>query len=504
MKKLYYTFGVVFICFFVFSLNCSADSDYVYDVNIYDSYLSTPVLVDSSVSVFNYFDEMKNNTMFYQMLVNYGDSFPLYLSSLTSFTGSTTDTFNFISLFSPGELFNDDYYYVRRYYCSSKLGYGFKVVNLSLNFSPTCDYVQYKFSSDASFISGEVFKSSNSLNSLHPDSKLSKYYFSFAWDISLFSKTYSGTNFGYFLSKFYYLSKPLGFSDNSISVSLNLLHFVYDGHSYDDYDGLNDFGLSYLITNPLISTDYPYIGFLDMLFYDKGSVVIPDNYVSVNYDLSNPISLFPVSSCTHKDYVLYSYSNGFDYFNIYLHSISENDTLGYQASYYSTYEYLGSNILSINPLYKVFDIYSNVVNSFDDTYFNKYYYRFQVKNNKYSNVVYYNPDCYVISSSYEDVTFTNSLTGNDITFTGESVGTNWSDPENIGASNSIDFTDIDTASLIGNLKDGAGSIVEASSSIVYLSSDLFDSLPSEVKTLIIAVFTIFIILIILKFVVTLL
>lgn len=68
----------------------------------------------------------------------------------------------------------------------------------------------------------------------------------------------------------------------------------------------------------------------------------------------------------------------------------------------------------------------------------------------------------------------------------------------------IVFTDIDTASLIGNLKDGAGSIVEASSSIVFLSSNLFDSLPSEVKALIIAVFTIFIILIIFKFIVTLL
>ena len=100
----------IFVCFFIFSLNIKAD-DIEYKVNMFDTNVHQANPLAENVDVFNYFEEKKNNTEFYQFLNEKGLDIVSYLgiSGLTNpniviFTKSEIDyllSTNFSSYLSP-------------------------------------------------------------------------------------------------------------------------------------------------------------------------------------------------------------------------------------------------------------------------------------------------------------------------------------------------------------------------------------------------------------------
>lgn len=513
MKKLY--LGITFLfCFFIFSFNVFASSDdYLVNFYSYDYNYNNP-LVDG-IDLFNYFEEMENDTSFYHFLTSLDGSIIDYLSSLLT-NDYSSSPYAIVSILSI-----DEYNYFNNLYPNSypslnvdtkyviildnfKYQSQFKVVSNNISLFNKYTGTSPNFSHAFAFDSGANFLEYQHLNYIDSTYDSDRYFwnhykFNFSWDKSLFYNTYTGSNFSYLLSKFYYSKSSIPYDSYSeFKPTLNFQYFITNNYVLDfdnNYFELNNFGLSYLKDFPLISSKYPFLPYLNMKNYysDLSFSEIPDSYVSVEFDLSDNAILFPLKSCSLKDSSLFSYSSsGSSSFTLYLHTIDNKDNFGYLSSYYTDYTLSNKlQVYNISPLNSAFSVESNEVKTFTETDFINYYYRFQGKNNKSKYVIYYNPDCYTYSSNTSSITYTNPLTGNDITFSGDgSSGTSWKDPENINSSNSIDFFDIDSAKLVTNLKSAAGSFVEAGIQIVSLSTSLFSSLPYEVRTLLLGAFLI--------------
>lgn len=501
MKKIYYC--LIAICsFFIFSLSFNASSSlnesYI-NFYSYDYSFSNPL--SSDVSLFNIFEEMNLNTSFYKLLNSVGDNISSYLNSLYPF--SYSGSYEYILLFSDDEA---HYYFPGDYYSSSNYMI-VRVVSNSPLVIKSFDYNSIYFDSSSTvyndiyyFKDDEFLFHSYGLGSHYFNS----YNFNFSWDKKLFSSVYTGSNFSTLLSKFYYSNSPISYDSSSFGTTLLFQYFIDNSRalSFDkNYFDLKNLGLSYLNDYPLISKNYPFLPYINMINYFKNSKfnLVPDDYVVAEFDLSNSLNLFPISStCDLNDYGLYSYSSNSSSVNLYYHTLDENDKFGYLASYYSTYSYSDKDdLIIINPMSKATDINdSSNIKVFQSSDFIKFYYNFKGKNNKSSYYVYYNPSCYVASEKNVDITFVNPLTGNDVSFSGNT--TDWKDPDNVGSVNSVSFFDLDSKTVFDNLKTSASSIVEAGVEIVSLSSLLFDSLPYEIKTLLLAGFIIILMVALLK------
>lgn len=519
MKKLYYSMIAIFVCFFIFSLNIKAD-DIEYKVNMFDTNVHQANPLAENVDVFNYFEEKKNNTEFYQFLNEKGLDIVSYLgiSGLTNpniviFTKSEIDyllSTNFSSYLSP--IFSSvdyDYDYVIGVFNAS---WRFKSRNDSLYFD--VDMYHSRVSYFYFFKGGSlVYKTSYSYqdSSFHTPLyyMLSNYNFSYSWSSSGWwfwkNESYQGTNFSYLFSKFYYSADYVGVPSK---LTLNLQYACFDSYCYGmknvDSSLMFDNNLEYLIDFPILSSKYNFQPLLNMFNYynTKRFDSIPSTYQTATFDLSSNLSLFPIKACTVKDYQLYMYTSSAKNVTLYLHTIDDNDSLGYLASYYSTYQTEKAVLYNINPLFYLKDIMQSnpTKENKADSEFINYYYRFMGEDNKAKYVIYYNPECYAVSESYEEVTFPNVKTGNNITFTGNSSTTDWKDPENINSSNTVDFfdKDVDVSNVIGGLKKVSSSFVTAGIEIVSLATALFNELPDEVSSILLGGFLIVILIGVIK------
>ena len=501
MKKIYYCLFAI-CSFFIFSFGINALSNNDFKINFYTFNYNYSNPLSEDMNLFNLFEEMKNDTLFYKMLNTYGENISDYLNSLYTFVQS--GKYEYILIYSKDEV---------KYFFPSESSANYMIVRLvsanplyvknnnnSIYFSFDADvsfgYDIYFFKDDHFLSHDFSFKGRDDLHSI--------YNFNFSWDKSLFQSTYTGSNFSYLISKFYYSNYPISYGSSSVMSTLLFQYLIDDSKvlSFDkNYFDLKNLGFSYLNDYPLISKNYPFLPYLNMVNYFKNLKfnLVPDDYVVAEFDLSNSLNLFPISStCDLNDYGLYSYSSNSSSINLYYHTLDENDKFGYLASYYSIYSYSDKDdLIIINPMSKAIDVNdSSNIKVFQSSDFVKYYYNFKGKDNKSSYYVYYNPSCYVASEKNNDISFVNPSTGNDVNFNGSS--TDWKDPDNVGSVNSVNFFDLDSKTVFDNLKSSASSIVEAGVEIVSLSSLLFDSLPYEVKTLLLAGFIIVLMIALLK------
>ena len=500
MKKVYYcSFAICSFFIFSFGLNAITYDDSKINFYTFNYNYSNPL--SDGMDLFNLFEEMKNDTLFYKMLNSYGENISTYLNSLSTFENS--GKYEYILIFSKDELsyFYSDPYYSNANYLILRLVSNTPLVAKNSNNSIYFAYNTGSYKFDAYFFKDNqfLFHSNSSFSHLIDD-----YKFNYSWDINFFHSIYTGSNFSYLISKFYYSNVSISYDSTALMTSLLFQYMIDDSKvlSFDkNYLDLKNLGISYLNDYPLISKNYPFLPYINMINYFKNSKLnlVPDDYVVAEFDLSNSLNLFPISSsCDLNDYGLYSYSSNSSSINLYYHTLDENDKFGYLASYYSTYSYSDKNdLIIINPMSKATDINdSSNIKVFQSSDFIKFYYNFKGKDNKSSYYVYYNPSCYVASEKNADISFVNPSTGNDVSFSGNT--TDWKDPDNVGSVNSVSFFDLDSKTVFDNLKTSASSIVEAGVEIVSLSSLLFDSLPYEVKTLLLAGFIIVLMVALLK------
>lgn len=520
MKKLYYGMIAIFVCFFIFSLNIKAD-DIEYKVNMFDTNVNQANPLGENVDVFNYFEEKKNNTEFYQFLNEKGLNITSYLGVNSSYKNYTIFIFNKSEIDYLSELgyssFGD--------YSTIEFDHVIMLVYSGVSLSSNNDNLLiggYKDNNDSVgrstyfyfFNGGSLVKKTSDTVPCCVESNsifkyLSNYKFSYSWSSSgwwLWKKeTYQGTNFSYLFSKIYYSSIEVKKTSN---LTLNLQYACFGNYCYGtknvDSSLMFDNNLEYLVDFPILSSKYSFQPLLNMFNYynSKRFDSIPSTYQTATFDLSNNLSLFPIKACTVKDYQLYMYTSSAKNVTLYLHTIDDNDSLGYLASYYSTYQTEKAVLYNINPLFYLKDIMQSnpTKENKADSEFINYYYRFMGEDNKAKYVIYYNPECYAISESYEEVTFPNVKTGNDITFTGDSSTTDWKDPENVNSSNTVDFFDnnVDVSNVIGGLKKVSASFVTAGIEIVSLATSLFYELPDEVSSILLGGFLIVILIGVIK------
>ncbi len=529
MKKIYLTFTLL-VCFFIFSFNINAISN-TYGVNISDGTLSLKkVLPWNDTVVFNYFKEKSEKTDFYKMLEFIGYDIESYLGGLISKTFSSLNSDILIYTASEIDYFNainEDKFVIPdnathaivmfRNYVSS---YYFKNENNSIyanvNFLDTqnngdvyifwfngSNFLSYEFDYNYYVMGFEPHKISTRFAALveFPE----KYKFSYNWLSSgwwIFgSETYDGSDFALLYSKFYKSSQT--YNINSPYVTLYAQNLCIKNKCFNEDNIATSSGLDYLLKNPIISQKVGFKSLLNVLFYYQNENKIPSNYKTADFSLSSNVSLYPIKNCTLKDYGLYVYSNYTDEFNVYYHTISNDDKFGYLGSYYSIYKTKEFSNILINPLVKVIDSSTGDFKILNDEDFIKFSYRFWAKDNKFIRQVIYNPNCYKAQINNESIEYTNPNSGNTITIEG-SNNSQWSDPENINQGNSIDFLDFNAPNLISGLKGLSSTFVEASGYIVSLSSSLLNNLPLEIQSVLIFVFIISAIVLILKIITSIL
>lgn len=502
MKKFVFSIIFLFTSFFIFSFDAYAGSFNSY-VNLYSFDFEQSKPLNGNVEIFNYFDEKINNTNFYNFLYDTGSDILTFLETSTGrshyndrkhfmFIYNSSE-FNFVtsdcSLNIPSSL---EYDHVIRVVSFSSL-----IPDISLSSSNVLltDFDNFLSGSSVNnyyyFLNGSEIVYSVDFGYYNICKSLSSYNFNFSWK----GNTYLGSNFALLLSKFYYTD--VDFVSFPYDVNLNVkLACLSDNKCYgltesDDY--LRKHNLDYYIDFPFLSRKYGFRPLLNTLNYynDLRFKNVPSNFLSTSFSLSNNVILFPKKSCDLKGYRLFLYSSMSKDVYMYLHSINTDDTFGYLASYYSYYQTQAKVLYNINPLYYLKEVSDSKtsINLSDDNFI-KYYYRFSAKDNKANYILYYNPECYSISENYEEVVIKNPLTGNDVTFTGNSSDTNWKDPENINSSNSVNFwdKDVDVSNVVGGLKKNSGSIITAATEIVSLSTSLFHELPSEVTSFLLVSF----------------
>ena len=75
------------------------------------------------------------------------------------------------------------------------------------------------FFKDDHFLSHDFsFKGRDDLHSI--------YNFNFSWDKSLFQSTYTGSNFSYLISKFYYSNYPISYGSSSVMSTLLFQYLI--------------------------------------------------------------------------------------------------------------------------------------------------------------------------------------------------------------------------------------------------------------------------------------
>ncbi|MBQ3142330.1 MAG: hypothetical protein IJB82_02360 [Bacilli bacterium] len=516
MKKYLVSIITVISCFF-FCPNLNAVS---FDVLISDGSVQAPLPTPYDTKIFNYFEEKSNNTDFYQLLDTYGDNILQYL-------GHNDNTIDYlVRLYNVEELISwCEYKEITDSICASiptEANYIILVEEFYQNRYPNIiiednslvftqnsidsniwHSLNFYFFKDATLLNsytssykpalgtGSVSSDYHILNSMIRDYKFSYNWIKTGWWI-FGSKKYVGTDFSYFLSKIYYSTKNISYdSDLSDKPTINIETYLFDNKEYDS-DTLK---LEYLKNNSLISSNKSLLSLYSILNY-RIVLNVPDNYEQQYFSNTEEVSLFPISTCTLKDYNLYLYSNSNKTISLYLHSINDKDELSYQASYYSVYKTFANNVLKANPLLRVNsaiimneDSTTNELETitFSDDEFTSFFYRLQAFDNKSDYIVYYNPECYVKSYNYEEITWVNPITNNTLYYNNEF--SNWSDPENINKSNSI-LTEFSIADLIGSAWNGAKTFILAAYKIVELSTVLYALLPVEVSSLLLCILTI--------------
>lgn len=256
---------------------------------------------------------------------------------------------------------------------------------------------------------------------------------------------------------------------------------------YSQYDFKNNLDLTYYKENPIVSINHEFKGLGNVLF-DKTEAINPPGFTSINLSVYLDVYLTPKSSCGSEcDYNLYFYSS---YGEVPLYTTSY--LLGTKLKknkdiYYNAERAFTTSMIDITKAHEIENIFN---------------YTFQVHSGikKYEIVLFYDSDSWNVtkiastSDSYKllgpdgteytlsptDVylNHNNSQAGNDDKYHDNEPG------------NPKPGTDAGFNFDLGTITSSFKSFVNSISAVGSMSTAFLDSLPSEVKTALLTVFTI--------------
>ncbi len=260
---------------------------------------------------------------------------------------------------------------------------------------------------------------------------------------------------------------------------------------------------------------YPFysdkLGFHDLvsMWFFNNSITIPDNLVSYAIaDYEKGFLLIPKSGCDVKDYMIYySAQTTLDRHKLYLnyYSLSDSkDDLVFKKSIYVTssqnnYYYTYNPFLDIDSDLDVF--LNHAIHIFQKDFVSSFY-------------IYYNPNCYSGNSFSPSIKYEFSdgssvtLSKNDLnylynTYSNDSSNGVPNSSSGLGSSNAPTSSEsssnsFDLGTIASNIPNFAGSFVNSISSLVGITTVFFTSLPPEIFSILISVFSIGMIILVIK------
>lgn len=463
---------------------------------------------------FNYFYEQKNNSLFYQFLISQGSNLRNYFNEHTGFNPHVmligyADDINFPNnIVAPADAkyviftFSSDSSELAQLYDSS--------INASSWFFNLSDsthsaYYHYMFfNSSAEFISSSSYI------------PITEVYSRFSY--TPFNYSVEPSDYSYLLSSFYYIyssfygvkwasdTKPL-FRLNTLVI--NDTTYMLDDVKYDhwfqeflldltgfitstEYKSVSDLGLDYFTKDYYTSSSSGGVSLLNIISNNGAfeNYTIPVNYLSQSFSYSDRYYLIPNAFCSVSDSILYFSSSDIGSVNIINYMLQENNTLSTEIN---SFNFQVNRANSIDAL-SLYDVVENV---------SEYAYLLYSSDNFTSNTFYYNPSCFSKFSSVSstDITFTNINTDTTVTVSPyqQRLLYNNSSKLTLDLVRSDNNTDsVNLSDYLSSAWNGATSFINASFKVLSLSTTMFNSLPSEVGSILILVFTTGMILLIWK------
>lgn len=463
---------------------------------------------------FNYFYEQKNNTPFFNYLVDLGSDIYDELGSYVNSEFSSSN--NPIFLYHYDEIANllnstkvpDNAYYVINIYSplipNSSFYKNFYIGNAGSEFYYELQTDQHEYFKGF-YLSGFLFFYDSNANLLaygsldkFTDGQIGKSYYD-KFDVTKYNE------FTYFISK-YYIGKDLDFRINPKSkIIVPFVHLEGQNYLIDDstqYSGITkyfqqlgwfltslkkqpvyevvDNNLKYFKDNPVISESSKMKSFYNAIGSNtEPTYPFDDSYSQVMLgDVDNGYYLIPKS--TTGDFNIYFYStNSVNELSVLVYDISTDTPVLLKDNLYFT---------PVDNRYLKLDLTSLFLddNKTQIDLSSKYmFYLYSSNNSKYPLYIYYKTDVYnavhtSISNRYHE--FNNVNTGNNISFDTRS---GYFDGKNVeeDLSKSNDSFNLDLGNVVGLFKDLLSNIVKCINTIFSLVFEMFACLPVELQQL---------------------
>lgn len=484
MKKYISILLLAMFSFFFFDVKVNAKNFTInYDVNEH----------------FNFFYEQKNNTTFYQFLMlNAKDGLKEIMCSFSS-SSMCSDTFDnksikiitykdYLEYGNHGNLYPNSKYV---FYASNSNNQILRLVN-GKYFIDSFNYggnVEFWFVDENGDFLGYNRTDKIYLDDLDIEKNL----------------LYSNNDMAYLISSYYLGNEVLS---NDYSLSLNYL--IFDDERIPlDFDSLNwferlskkftfgfiglfddvswdipdNYGLEYFHLNNYSSGSKKVLGLYNILYYDSeyASLSVPEGFNTQSYSYDDRYFIIPNSlTCSSNDSLLYFSSTDYNNINVVSYTLNNSNLLNNEIKSFS-FKNRKSNYIEAMSL-----------NSYVEKY-TDYLYMIYSSNNKSTNLFYYNPNCYSVYSaiSSENIEFLNINTNENMIITPSEQKIIYNKVSDVSSDLAIEETDdVDISSFITSAWSGAKTFLLAALRISTLSTQFFNTLPSEVGAILLCGFTV--------------
>lgn len=344
-------------------------------------------------------------------------------------------------------------------------------------------------------------------------------WYAYAFKLSVGDSSYNNNSYSRVYPEYFYLN-----SSDKVRVSENAGYSGISGwfkNLFSSYQELSEYNIRFVYDSVFYNqSDKSYINLYDE-WLDENSFVIPDNYTTLDISsYAKGYYLVPKTGCSYDDYLLFYSSTtnvsvyGF-YMNYYLYSADEDlaslkiykKFSAFSSKSYVNYSYNPLNDLNVSAT----DFLNYAINVYPYS-------------TRYSIYLSYNSACYNKNatnvSTSTDLNFaggTYTLTSTEITsnYNNDTVNGsnyNWGSTSMSGSTSNGNVTNgsiisgevytsagnFSFSDIISNVGNYASSFVDSVSALVGLATIFLVGLPSEIYSILIAIFTIGLVVILIK------